>query len=114
MTPLKQSNTIQTLPNVSDPAWASVMSARKEDRPQARDYIEKLFHGVFEVRGDQCMGDDEAIVTAVAWFETYPVTIIGQQKGHTLEERMRCNFGMPSPEARPRKRCATCCRAMRA
>ena len=82
----------------ADPAWASVMSARKEDRPQARDYIEKLFHGVFEMRGDQCMGDDEAIVTAVAWFETYPVTIIGQQKGHTLEERMRCNFGMPSPE----------------
>ena len=81
-----------------DPAWASVMSARKEDRPQARDYIDRLFHGVFEVRGDQCMGDDEAIVTAVAWFETYPVTIIGQQKGHTLEERMRCNFGMPSPE----------------
>lgn len=74
------------------------MSARKEDRPQARDYIDKLFHGVFEVRGDQCMGNDEAIVTAVAWFETYPVTIIGQQKGHTLEERMRCNFGMPSPE----------------
>ena len=62
-----------------DPAWASVMSARKEDRPQARDYIDKLFHGVFEVRGDQCMGDDEAIVTAVAWFETYSVIIIGQQ-----------------------------------
>lgn len=88
----------EAVPIEADPAWASVMSARKEDRPQARDYIEKLFHGVFEVRGDQCMGDDEAIVTAVAWFETYPVTIIGQQKGHTLEERMRCNFGMPSPE----------------
>ena len=86
------------VPLAADPGWASVMSARKEDRPQARDYIDKLFHGVFEVRGDQCMGDDEAIVTAVAWFETYPVTIIGQQKGHTLEERMRCNFGMPSPE----------------
>jgi len=82
----------------TDSAWASVMSARKEDRPQARDFIEKLFHGVFEMRGDQCMGDDEAIVTAVGWFETFPVTIIGQQKGHTLEERMRCNFGMPSPE----------------
>ena len=89
---------IMAAPIPSDPAWNSVMSARKEDRPQARDYIEKLFHGVFEVRGDQCMGDDEAIVTAIAWFETYPVTIIGQQKGHTLEERMRCNFGMPSPE----------------
>ena len=86
------------LPAGAEPAWERVMNARKEDRPQARDYIEKLFHGVFEVRGDQCMGDDEAVVTAVAWFETYPVTVIGQQKGHTLEERMRCNFGMPSPE----------------
>ncbi len=100
----KQQTPIDSIPLMepaamqADLAWASVMSARKEDRPQARDYIGKLFHGVFEVRGDQCMGDDEAIVTAVAWFETYPVTIIGQQKGHTLEERMRCNFGMPSPE----------------
>ncbi|NLT98984.1 MAG: acetyl-CoA carboxylase carboxyl transferase subunit alpha [Christensenellaceae bacterium] len=79
-------------------AWIRVMNARKENRPQARDYIAKLFHGVFEVRGDRCMGDDEAIVTAIAWFENCPVTVIGQQKGHTLEERMRCNFGMPNPE----------------
>lgn len=85
-------------PVAADPAWERVINARREDRPQARDYIDKLFHGVFEVRGDQCMGDDEAIVTALAWFEDSPVTIIGQQKGHTLEERMRCNFGMPSPE----------------
>jgi acetyl-CoA carboxylase carboxyl transferase alpha subunit len=79
-------------------AWIRVMNARKENRPQARDYIAKLFHGVFEVRGDRCMGDDEAIVTAIAWFENCPVTVIGQQKGHTLEERIRCNFGMPNPE----------------
>lgn len=79
-------------------AWERVMNARKENRPQARDYIAKLFNGVFEVRGDRCMGDDEAIVTAIAWFENCPVTVIGQQKGHTLEERIRCNFGMPNPE----------------
>lgn len=79
-------------------AWIRVMNARKENRPQARDYIAKLFNGVFEVRGDRCMGDDEAIVTAIAWFENCPVTVIGQQKGHTLEERIRCNFGMPNPE----------------
>ncbi len=98
MTALEAKLPKQAGPAGTDSAWASVMSARKEDRPQARDFIEKLFHGVFEMRGDQCMGDDEAIVTAVGWFETFPVTIIGQQKGHTLEERMRCNFGMPSPE----------------
>ena len=50
----------------AEPAWERVMNARKEDRPQARDYMEKLFHGVFEVQGDQCMGNDEAIITAIA------------------------------------------------
>jgi acetyl-CoA carboxylase carboxyl transferase alpha subunit len=79
-------------------SWEKVLSARKENRPHARDYIEKLFTGVFEVKGDRCFGDDPAIITAIAWFEDWPVTVIGQQKGHTLEERMRCNFGMPHPE----------------
>ena len=88
----------QTPDETREQAWIRVMNARKENRPQARDYIAKLFHGVFEVKGDRCMGDDEAIVTAIAWFENCPVTVIGQQKGHTLEERMRCNFGMPNPE----------------
>ncbi len=79
-------------------AWERVMNARKENRPQARDYLGKLFHGVFEVKGDKCLGDDHSIFTAIAWFENCPVTVIGQQKGHTLEERMECNFGMPNPE----------------
>ena len=79
-------------------SWEKVQRARKENRPQARDYIDKLFTGVFEVHGDRCFRDDPSIITAVAWFEEWPVTVIGQQKGHTLEERMRCNFGMPHPE----------------
>ena len=83
---------------VAPKSWETVMNARKENRPQARDYIEKLFTGVFEVKGDRCFGDDPSIITAIAWFEDWPVTVIGQQKGHTLEERMRCNFGMPHPE----------------
>lgn len=98
MSSLKKTDLKTPAAEPMEPAWERVMNARKEDRPQARDYIEKLFHGVFEVQGDQCMGNDEAIITAIAWFETFPVTVIGQQKGHTLEERMRCNFGMPSPE----------------
>jgi len=75
-------------------------SKKCEKREQAadKDYLDKLFRGVFEVRGDRCFGDDESIVTAIAWLKTGPVTIIGQQKGHTLEERMKCNFGMPNPE----------------
>lgn len=78
--------------------WEKVKNARKENRPQTRDYLDKLFTSVFEVKGDRCYGDDDSIITAIAWFEDWPVTIIGQQKGHTLEERIKCNFGMPNPE----------------
>jgi acetyl-CoA carboxylase carboxyl transferase subunit alpha len=82
----------------SDRPWETVKNARKENRPQTRDYLDKLFRGVFEVKGDRCYGDDASIVTAIAWFENWPVTVIGQHKGRTLEERMKCNFGMPNPE----------------
>ncbi len=78
--------------------WDKVINARKENRPQTRDYMDKLFTGIFEVKGDRCYGDDESITTAIAWFEDWPVTIIGQQKGRTLEERMKYNFGMTHPE----------------
>ena len=82
----------------NDKPWERVQAARKENRPQAKDYIAKLFHGAFEVSGDKVCADDPSIITAIAWFESFPVTVIGQQKGHTLEERMKYNFGMPSPE----------------
>lgn len=78
--------------------WERVQNARKENRPQSLDYIGKLFHGIYEMKGDRVYGDDPSIITAVGWFENWPVTIIGQQKGHTLEERMKYNFGMPNPE----------------
>ena len=78
--------------------WERVQTARKENRPQALDYIAKLFHGIYEMKGDKIYGDDPSIITAIAWFENWPVTVIGQQKGHTLEERMKYNFGMPNPE----------------
>ncbi len=78
--------------------WDRVQNARKQNRPQAMDFINKLFRGAFEIKGDRCYGDDPSIITAIAWFENRPVTVIGQQKGHTLEERIQFNFGMPNPE----------------
>lgn len=81
-----------------DHPWERVKSARKENRPQAQDYIAKLFHGVYEMKGDKVFSDDPSIFTAVGWFENWSVTIIGQRKGHTLEERIFYNFGMAHPE----------------
>ena len=46
-------------------------------------------------------GEDPAILGGVALFHGHPVTVIGTRKGKTLEENLRCHFGMPSPEGWP-------------
>lgn len=79
-------------------AAGRVAIARHAQRPNVRDYIDALFPQFFELRGDRLGGEDEAILGGVALYHGMPVTVIGSRKGKTLEENLRCNFGMPSPE----------------
>ena len=72
--------------------------ARHPQRPGAREIIGALFPEFFELRGDRCCGEYEAILGGVALFHGRPVTVIGTRKGRTLTENLRMNFGMPSPE----------------
>jgi len=94
---------MDVMPESKDPdnnvneAWSCVKNARMQSRPQARDYIEELVEDFFEVRGDRCLGDDDAVVTGVGRIMGKSFTIIGQQKGHSIDERKKCNFGMPHP-----------------
>ena len=75
-----------------------VAIARHPQRPNIRDYIAALFPHFFEMKGDRLCGEDEAIVGGVALYHGQPVTVIGTQKGRTLNENLCANFGMPSPE----------------
>lgn len=79
-------------------AMKSVRIARKIDRPSTREFISKLFENFMEMHGDRLFADDGAVVGGIASFEGMPVTVIGIQKGHTLEENVDCNFGSPNPE----------------
>ena len=72
--------------------------ARHSQRPNITDYINALFTDFFEQRGDRACREDAAILGGVALFHGQPVTVIGTRKGKTLEENLRCNFGMPGPE----------------
>ena len=72
--------------------------ARDPGRPNINDYIEALFPDFFAQRGDRNCREDEAILGGIARFRGRPVTVIGTRKGKTLEENLRCNFGMPGPE----------------
>ena len=75
-----------------------VAIARHPQRPNITDYINTLFTDFFEQRGDRACREDAAILGGVALFHGQPVTVIGTRKGKTLEENLRCNFGMPGPE----------------
>ena len=75
-----------------------VKLARHKDRPGIADFVDALFTDFFEQRGDRLYGEDASILGGVARFHGRPVTVIGHRKGRSLEEKIRCNFGMPSPE----------------
>ena len=75
-----------------------VTIARHPGRPNVSDYISALFTDFFECKGDRLCGEDAAILGGVALFHGRPVTVIGTRKGKTLEENLKCNFGMPNPE----------------
>ncbi len=79
-------------------AWESVQRARNVHRPTAQRYLDDFAQGFFELHGDRAFADDGAIVAGVAWVDGAPCTVIAQEKGADLTERIRRNFGCPQPE----------------
>ncbi|MCL2673506.1 MAG: acetyl-CoA carboxylase carboxyltransferase subunit alpha [Alphaproteobacteria bacterium] len=78
--------------------WQVVQVARHVKRPHSLDYINALFEGFIEFSGDRQFGDDKAVIGGLARFNGQPVVVIGQEKGHDLETRIRHNFGSAFPE----------------
>ncbi len=79
-------------------AYERVKLARDPGRPKTIDFINEMFDGFMELKGDRLGREDKAIIGGIAKFHGIPVTIIGHRKGKTLEENIECNFGMPEPE----------------
>ena len=95
----KEANDAAEAPNANPlSAWEKVLTVRKPTRLGAREYINALFDGFIELHGDRYFRDDPSIVGGIATFNGIPVTVIGIDRGHELNEMMRANFGMPSPE----------------
>ena len=79
-------------------AYQKLQTARAQDRPTARSYIEKLFTERTELHGDRKYADDAAIIGGIGMLGEIPATFIGIERGRDLEERIKCNFGCPMPE----------------
>jgi acyl-CoA carboxylase subunit beta len=82
---------------VRDP-WEIVQLARHVDRPNTLEYISHIFDDFQELYGDRIFQQDAAIVGGLAQLGGRTVMVIGHQKGHTTQEMMERNFGMPNPE----------------
>lgn len=78
--------------------WQMSLVARHPNRPYTLDYIESMFTDFHELHGDRAFADDPAIVGGLARLADMNVVVIGNQKGRTLRERTRRNFGMARPE----------------
>jgi acetyl-CoA carboxylase carboxyl transferase subunit alpha len=79
-------------------AWSRVEQARHPQRPYPMDLIERIFTDFSEIHGDRAFGDDEAVICGMARLDGEEVLVIGIRKGGTTHERIKRNFGMPSPE----------------
>ena len=79
-------------------AWQKTQVARHPQRPHLKDYLSGLIDDFVELRGDRKFADDQAIVGGLGRFRGIPVVVMGHEKGHDTETRLRHNFGMAKPE----------------
>ena len=75
-----------------------VQVARHPDRPHFKDYAQALLTDFTPLAGDRNFADDYALIGGPARFNGRSVMVIGQEKGHDTESRIKHNFGMTRPE----------------
>lgn len=78
--------------------WQIVKIARHPNRPKTRDYINNIFTNFTSLYGDRLYSEDSAIVSGFAFLDSYPVLVLGTEKGHDMNTRIQHNFGMAKPE----------------
>lgn len=84
--------------NIVNAVWNRVLLARNAKRPTAKVLIQYLITSYVELHGDRLFRDDPSIIGGIGMLGNIPVTIIGQEKGDTTNDKIEKNFGMPHPE----------------
>jgi acetyl-CoA carboxylase carboxyl transferase subunit alpha len=78
--------------------WQKTQVARHPDRPHTSDYIRTLIEDFTPLAGDRAFADDAAVIGGMGRFRGRAVMVIGTERGHDTESRVRHNFGMARPE----------------
>ncbi|MBP7252556.1 MAG: acetyl-CoA carboxylase carboxyltransferase subunit alpha [Alphaproteobacteria bacterium] len=75
-----------------------VQVARHPNRPHCRDYIAQLISDFTPLAGDRAFAEDHAIIGGLGRLQGQALVILGQERGHDTDSRIKHNFGMARPE----------------
>lgn len=75
-----------------------VQVARHGDRPHTLEYIAGMITDFTPLAGDRNFSEDHAMPGGLGRFNGRSVVIMGQERGHDTETRIKHNFGMARPE----------------
>ena len=75
-----------------------VREAREQSRLTALDFANGIFDEFIELHGDRSFRDDGAVIGGIGWLGDQAVTVVGIQKGKSLHDNLKRNFGQPHPE----------------
>jgi acetyl-CoA carboxylase carboxyl transferase subunit alpha len=78
--------------------WQKTQIARHPQRPHFCDFVEHAFDDFMPLGGDRNYGDDQAILGGFATLNGRKIMLIGHEKGHDTQTRLKHNFGMGKPE----------------
>lgn len=78
--------------------WQQVQIARHPERPLMADYVRLSFNEFIELHGDRIFGDDPSLVGGFAAIDKHRVMLLGFNKGRSVEDKVKANFGMAHPE----------------
>ena len=82
--------------------WQKTQVARHPMRPHFVDYVALAFTEFMPLGGDRYFGNDQAIIGGFAKLGANEngrrVMLIGHEKGHDTQSRIKHNFGMGKPE----------------
>lgn len=75
-----------------------VQVARHPERPHCLDYIKELIEDFTPLMGDRAFAEDQSIIGGLGRLSGQACVIIGHERGHDTESRLKHNFGMAKPE----------------
>lgn len=75
-----------------------VQVARHQERPHFLDYVKGCVEDFTPLAGDRNFGEDAALIGGMGRLNGRSVVIMGHEKGHDTESRIKHNFGMARPE----------------